>query len=463
MLFMVKPPRGGPRRPHPGRRQDGKSPRRDAGRRAISAHETLPAIEIDGDPAAGATLEAGWRAAEGDGRELTHGFHAYPARLHPRVTRALIAAFSQPGDLVVDPFAGAGTVLVEAFVAGRAALGCDVNEIAVRLAFLKSRRLGGALRRGIEEAAARIAREAAHRARGVAPPHDEHDEKEEPRPRDRRDDAEDRDEEPGKPARKTPWERKRSPDAAELTRWFEPDVQVELATMRRAIAKESDSLRRFALEMVLSSIVIRVSQKAAETVDAERVGRVPPGAAGRFFRDRAVELGAGLADLSRLAPRDSREPVVVRADARSLPLRDGAASLVLTSPPYLGTYDYAAVQDLRAHLLGFSLDVARRHEIGARTERSDARAIPAFRNALTAALREMRRVLVTGGRAIVVLGDSVYDARPVDGLRLVKEAARDAGLEYVATASEDRPASHATWQRGRRMVRREHLVLLARS
>ena len=61
---------------------------------------------------------------------LTHNFYRYPARFSPRFVRAAIHAFSEPGDWVMDPFAGGGTTLVEALAAGRNALGIDISALA---------------------------------------------------------------------------------------------------------------------------------------------------------------------------------------------------------------------------------------------------------------------------------------------------------------------------------------------
>jgi hypothetical protein len=69
---------------------------------------------------------------------LTHGFYHYPARFSPAFVRAAIAAFSQPGDVVLDPFMGCGTTLVEALIAGRHAIGSDINTLAHFLAQVKT-------------------------------------------------------------------------------------------------------------------------------------------------------------------------------------------------------------------------------------------------------------------------------------------------------------------------------------
>lgn len=61
---------------------------------------------------------------------LTHTFYRYPARFSPEFARLAIRTFSRPGDVVLDPFMGSGTVLVEALVSGRHAIGSDISSLA---------------------------------------------------------------------------------------------------------------------------------------------------------------------------------------------------------------------------------------------------------------------------------------------------------------------------------------------
>jgi DNA methylase len=72
-------------------------------------------------------------AAARDGapvRGLTHGFYKYPARFSPIFAGAVIQAFTEPGDLVLDPHVGGGTTIVEALAAGREAVGVDISTLA---------------------------------------------------------------------------------------------------------------------------------------------------------------------------------------------------------------------------------------------------------------------------------------------------------------------------------------------
>lgn len=69
---------------------------------------------------------------------LTHTFYRYPARFSPQFAAAAIEAFSKPGELVLDPYMGGATTIVEAITRGRRAVGCDLNSLAVFVARTKT-------------------------------------------------------------------------------------------------------------------------------------------------------------------------------------------------------------------------------------------------------------------------------------------------------------------------------------
>ena len=68
---------------------------------------------------------------------LTHGLYKYPARFSPIFVRQTIETFTKQGDVVLDPFVGGGTTLVEARLAGRHAYGADISSLAVFLSKTK--------------------------------------------------------------------------------------------------------------------------------------------------------------------------------------------------------------------------------------------------------------------------------------------------------------------------------------
>lgn len=69
---------------------------------------------------------------------LTHEFYRYPARFSPTFAAAAIRGFSKPGQLVLDPYMGGGTTIVEAMAAGRRVVGSDINSLAVFITRVKT-------------------------------------------------------------------------------------------------------------------------------------------------------------------------------------------------------------------------------------------------------------------------------------------------------------------------------------
>jgi hypothetical protein len=72
---------------------------------------------------------------------LTHNFYRYPARFSPVFVRSVIEAYTEPGDWVIDPFAGGGTTLVESLALGRNALGIDISSLAAFVSEAKTLQL----------------------------------------------------------------------------------------------------------------------------------------------------------------------------------------------------------------------------------------------------------------------------------------------------------------------------------
>lgn len=69
---------------------------------------------------------------------ITHGYYTYPAKFIPQLAEKLIKKYSQEGDVIIDPFMGSGTTIVEAIINNRRAIGIDINEIAVLVSKVKS-------------------------------------------------------------------------------------------------------------------------------------------------------------------------------------------------------------------------------------------------------------------------------------------------------------------------------------
>jgi len=359
-----------------------------------------------------------------------HGFHSYPARLHPETARRLIEELSRPGDRVLDPFCGSGTVLVEARLAGRAALGVDVNPLAIELSELKANGPGAPWVSRLVPLAERVAEHADERRRSRAGATRRYDET----------------------------------DVA----LFAPHVLLELDGLRDGIDHvEVPDVRR-ALLLVLSAVLTKVSARAGDTGRSEGQKRVSAGYTARFFVKKADELARRLAEAAELLP--PRAPLVkaVHGDARDLHgVDDGKIDLVVSSPPYAGVYDYVFHHRDRLRWLGLPEERFETHEIGARRHArgvSFSYALARFRSELGGALAELGRVIAPRGAVVLVIADSVLASHAVFAEELVRGLAPSAGLTLVASASQKRPHVHAPTQRAfASRPRREHALLLRRA
>src|SRR5271157_1543617 len=69
---------------------------------------------------------------------FTHNFYRYPARCSDEFAREVIREFASPGQIVLDPFAGGGTTVVESLALGRRSIGVDINELACFVSQVKT-------------------------------------------------------------------------------------------------------------------------------------------------------------------------------------------------------------------------------------------------------------------------------------------------------------------------------------
>ncbi|PRQ05551.1 TRM11 family SAM-dependent methyltransferase [Enhygromyxa salina] len=385
-------------------------------------------VEARGDMAFRFPLVEALRAQDGDERsQLIHGFHAYPARMHPAVARVLLREFSVgPGSEVLDPFCGSGTVAVEALISGWGALGSDLDPLALRLARVKTERRGPKTRTRFLDRLAAIGAASAARVRD-------------------RDDVQ-------------------AKISADERRWYDVHVLKELAGLLEEIRKVDDERDRLALEMVFSAIVVKFSRQRSETAARTADKRLRKGLVTEFFVRKGEELAAAWAELSAAIPRPHHLPRFLLSDARSLPhtlAGEYRCDLVLTSPPYGGTYDYLHHHARRHAWLGINPKKLREKEIGARRylsrgkDSGDSRT--RWDDEMNAVLGSIAELLRPDAVAVLLVGDAELGGQRVAADQQLERLAPGSELEFVAAASQPRP----DWRGG--PPRREHLVALRRA
>jgi len=277
---------------------------------------------------------------------LTHCYHRYPAKFIPQVAARLIREHSKPGDAVLDPFMGSGTTLVEALVHGRRARGIDINPAAVIASRAKTHAIDPArLRAAVAGLLDQIAwLEDEHRGRPLFPPP-----------------------EPLLP-----------PSQERLDFWFPRGQQRRLGIVLALIEGVEDAAVRDFLRCAFSHCLKTASywlmKSSKPTRDkAKLAGGVPNPV--RPLRQHLAKMERANAAFWNALPADFRGIVeqascllaggtpapqrkdgdladVRRGDARQLPWPDASVHLVVTSPPYVTSYEYADLHELTALWLG---------------------------------------------------------------------------------------------------------------
>lgn len=374
--------------------------------------------------------------ADAPDRAHVHGFHAYPARAHPVTARRLVDAFAPARGLVLDPFCGSGTILIEAMLAGRDALGTDLNPLAVMLARAKTypRRpeATAALVASAQEVAAFA--DARRKAKLGA-------------------------------TRRLPQE-----DVSVFT----PHVLLELDGLRAGIEKAPPEARPD-LQLVFSSILVKLSAKRGDTSDEPLEKRVSAGYPARLFVRKTEELALRFAEFASLLPTPIPRARVLLDDAGKLAkVDDRSIDAVITSPPYVATYDYLAHHELRMRWLDLDMRRLAKDELGARRhyERmtpDEARA--SWERELAKFLRALARVTKQGAPVVLLIADSATPRGPrgerPEALRADEIVAATAEhvrtFEPVARASQARPHFHGpTVSAFTDKPRAEHALLLRR-
>ena len=70
--------------------------------------------------------------------QWTHGYHRYPAKFLPNLVQKLIEERTKKDDIIADLFAGCGTTLVESKIHGRKSIGVDINPVAELITKVKT-------------------------------------------------------------------------------------------------------------------------------------------------------------------------------------------------------------------------------------------------------------------------------------------------------------------------------------
>jgi DNA modification methylase len=381
---------------------------------------------------------------------FTHLIHPYPAKMLMHIPYLFLAndLLSKPGDFVLDPFCGSGTVLLEAQLTNRHALGADANPLARLIAQVKTKSVKGST---LERWVNAVLQEVRSEPSGSYP------------------------------------------DVVNLKHWFYPSVARQLQCLQEAIerTKVSETVRDFL--SVCFSVCVRKVSLADPRLSVPvrlRVGQYPQDHPFREKYDlhlrrlRRVQVSKvfrriAMANISRLeklrAALDCGSVEVICSDARNLVyeyskepkrgkiLSDKSVQLIITSPPYPGAQKYirssslslgwlrlCQASDLRAYkALAIGREELNKAEwiqapitniakadrvLGAIYKRDPIRATIAatYLNEMKVAMQEMYRVLKADGHIVLVAANNRISGREFRTVDYLRSIARECGLSLTA-------------------------------
>jgi hypothetical protein len=259
-----------------------------------------------------------------------HGIHEYKGKFNPQVVRALCNVVDPSSDVLIDPFCGSGTALLEGLRLGMNTVGIDRSPMAWFLTSAKVEAVKTddktALRAEVSSLSSTIAR-ACSRAQKRSPKTD------------------------AVPALS-------AAAVAYLRDWFSPPAFAALAGALRSIHAAPPSTARRLCQVALSSIIREVSLQMPEDL---RIRRRPepfdaPQLAPLFIKSVTAILD-GLSEIEEWSEM-AGTPVVIPGSADDInsyaSVGDRRRRLILTSPPYATALPYIDTDRLSIMALGLA-------------------------------------------------------------------------------------------------------------
>lgn len=356
---------------------------------------------------------------------LSHSLHPYPAKFPPQLPKRILQQYAVKGQTILDPFCGSGTTLVEARIFGLNAIGVDVNGLSVLLSQVKATSLTPKQFSIIETFIAEMQEQIFKWKMS------------------------------GRPKIKVK-------EIEGQDHWFQNNVSEEITFLLNRIEKQTDIEIQNFLKIVLSSIIVRVSNQDSDT----RFAAVEKNIADCFtleqFCKKATEYNSRMVQYSKLV-NGKTKLTVHNADSRNLDfIADNSIDIIITSPPYANTYDYYLYHKFRKRWLDLDVKFAQYNEIGSRREYSSLKEKPEKWNEdLTKCFVEMHRVLKPNQLAFIVIGDSVIKKELIKIEKEISEFAPTIGFKVNEILSSDlsshsRIFNPAYAQKGKK----EHLITL---
>jgi DNA modification methylase len=386
---------------------------------------------------------------------LTHDYHRYPAKFIPQLAERIIKENSRVGDLVCDPFMGSGTTLVEAIVNKRRAYGTDINPVSVLISKAKTTPIEPVfLNQELSSLLEKIKVIANSHREGRMLPIDKYDNFD-----------------------------ITVPDNKRLDYWFPEKQKQDLAPILSIINAVEDQKVRIFLLCSFSNILKRCSRwmnkSTKPTIDKDKI----ISDAYKSFQNQIEKMAAKNEKFWNMLAegRDDRiivDCVVDNTDARKLKINDDSVTLVITSPPYVTSYEYADLHQLTSIWLGYidNLSEFRSKFIGSiqkdiksinlysktgketvgrlrSINKREANGVEQYFFEMQQCFKEIYRVLKHKGRAAIVVGDTDLRGVKIQNAIVFAETLSNIGFRMYNIIKREVPSKALPTKRDRKTGR----------
>jgi len=340
-----------------------------------------------------------------DTGKWTHGYHRYPAKFIPQLAERLMADYITNGTANVnDPFMGCGTTVVSAISRGFHASGTDINKVAYLVTKAKASPIApDYLERKVKQFLSR-----------VLPSDDEQDFFDRVRI------------EPHIPNK----------HLERIDYWFTEEVRDELGKILALIRDEDDSTVQSFLFVAFSHVLKTCSIWSQSSTKPTRDLKKRPTLPYHALKRHLLKMLKGNEQFYNVVPScvkdkpDSFLNIQVRS-AEVQPVRDNSVDLIISSSPYVTSYEYADLHQLSTLWLNLADDLKeyRKEFIGTSYKqyedkslssqiasnivnemlsksRKKAKEIEAFFIDMQEVFDESFRILKPGGRCCYVIGNT---------------------------------------------------------
>ena len=247
-------------------------------------------------------------------RHPIHSFHRYFGKLIPGIPAFAIESFTKPGDIVLDPFCGSGTSVVEARERGRNSIGIDLNPLATFVGRVKTTPIPSEI---LQESLETIMS-------------DFNDFSISEKPQD--------------------------PYVVNLDHWFRPEVKRDLLKLRHSINSVQDVKVKSFFLGVFSAFLRGVSNADPRHVFPGYSKRMRAlDAAGRSIDVEASFKRAARKRLIQVSKLDQNNASVTlhTGSLAESGIDDNQVDLVVTNPPYISSIRYLETMKIEMGWLGF--------------------------------------------------------------------------------------------------------------